>query len=942
VIAIIIGVLAEDRRRAYVDVEATAFRESRNLVFALQAYTTRTIRAVDQLLDTAASLPETSALLAGHSAEGFSTRLRDLLVNLPQVTGVAILDAEGWSVISTGAGEARQDLSDRDYFHSLRDGPAGSMAHFIGVPVVSRRTGEWIVTFSRPIRDGRGDFVGAVVAAVEPRFFASLFASIDVGRYGNVTLFQRDGTIVARAPQHAEFVGRSFAGSQFLSRNLPVADMGSTRVSTVIGGRDILLSYRIIDDTPYAINVAFDARDVFAEWRASVNAYVALGILSSIVIGSCVWLALRVLSNQEKLIAAARVRSIVDNIFGFVGLFTPEGIVLEVNRTALDRAGLRREDVIGKPFWDAYWWSYAPAAQDGMRDTLRRAASGETVTGEFIVRMANERMIVSEGSFSPMLDAAGRVTEILGFGVDVSARKRVEAALRESQESLAEAERIAHLGNWSLNLATNELSWSDETYRIYGLSRESLQQTPQAHLTRVHQIDRSRIGHWYEGLAAGKEMGRIEVRIIRPSGEERWVELYGKRVTDTAGRAVSLFGTVLDITDRKRVEEQLRQAQKMETVGQLTGGVAHDFNNLLGVLSGNLELLEERLPPDPKFAELVRRALSAVDRGTDLTRSLLAFARRQPLSPRPVDANRQILDAAELLRRPLGERIEIVAATSADLWLCEVDAAQTQAALLNLIVNARDAMPNGGRITLETANVRLDDAYAAAQGDVTPGQYVLIAVSDTGTGMTPEVVSRAFEPFFTTKPPGAGTGLGLSMVYGFVKQSGGHVRIYSEVGKGTSVKLYLPRFTGSSAAVAGEDEMSADEIMGRGETILLVEDDLDLRETIAAMLSGAGYHVLEAPSADAALERLRETSAVHLLLTDFILPKAMNGAELARAAAEINPRLAVVFVSGYTQNSIIHHGRLDPGVTLLQKPFRKLDLMRTVRAALDKATARSA
>jgi CheY-like chemotaxis protein len=267
------------------------------------------------------------------------------------------------------------------------------------------------------------------------------------------------------------------------------------------------------------------------------------------------------------------------------------------------------------------------------------------------------------------------------------------------------------------------------------------------------------------------------------------------------------------------------------------------------------------------------------------------------------------------------------------LWLCEADPTQLQAALLNLLVNARDAMPNGGKITLETANVRLDDDYAASHAEVAPGLYVLIAVSDTGSGMPPEVIKHAFEPFFTTKPTGVGSGLGLSMVYGFVKQSGGHIKIYSEVGKGTSIKMYLPRAAGAVPGTV-EKPIEPGNLAARGETVLLVEDDAEFRAAVAKMLRGSGYAVVEAGTADAALARLREGMPPQVLLTDVVLPGTMNGVELMRSAVAVHPRLATVFMSGYTENAIIHHGRLDPGVLLLQKPFRKVDLLNKIRQAL--------
>jgi PAS domain S-box-containing protein len=399
------------------------------------------------------------------------------------------------------------------------------------------------------------------------------------------------------------------------------------------------------------------------------------------------------------------------------------------------------------------------------------------------------------------------------------------------------------------------------------------------------------------------------------------------------GRAIGVCSIDADVTEQKRTEAQLRQAQKMEAVGQLTGGVAHDFNNLLAVMSGNVELLAEGIGDNERLHNLTRRALTAVERGAALTQRLLAFSRRQTLQPKAVKLNRLVAGMTDLLRRALGETVDVAAFGADDLWTCEVDPGQMENVLLNLAINARDALLDGGKLTIEAANAWLDDDYAAAQAEVAPGQYVLLAVTDNGTGMPPEILERAFEPFFTTKQVGKGSGLGLSMVYGFVKQSGGHVKVYSEAGEGTTVKIYLPR---AQADPAADPATPAAPIVGsRGETVLVVEDDPDVRTLAVALLRGLGYEVLEAGSADAALDRLEETSRVNLLFTDVVLPGGMSGRELAHRVRQRHPGLKVLYMSGYSENGIVHQHRLDQRAPLLQKPFRKTDLARKVREVLD-------
>jgi signal transduction histidine kinase/ActR/RegA family two-component response regulator len=380
------------------------------------------------------------------------------------------------------------------------------------------------------------------------------------------------------------------------------------------------------------------------------------------------------------------------------------------------------------------------------------------------------------------------------------------------------------------------------------------------------------------------------------------------------------------------LDRQLRQSQKMEAVGQLTGGVAHDFNNLLTVILGNAELVADGLKDRPQLRKMVEMTARAAERGAELTSRLLAFSRRQPLDPKPTDINRQIAGMDPMLRRTLGEHIEIELVRGGGLWKAMVDSGQLENAILNLCLNARDAMPGGGRLTIETANAHLDADYAARQTELEPGQYVMVAVSDTGTGMDAATLERAFEPFFTTKDVGKGSGLGLSMVYGFVKQSKGHVRIYSEPGHGTTVKLYLPRADAEEGAdAAASAETAAERGSGR---ILLVEDDDLVRENAAAQLTGLGYDVVAVGSGREALAALAKGDAFDLLFTDVVMPGGTNGRELAEQALKLRPGLPVLYTSGYTENAIVHHGRLDRGVELLAKPYRRQDLAAKVRAVL--------
>ncbi len=389
-----------------------------------------------------------------------------------------------------------------------------------------------------------------------------------------------------------------------------------------------------------------------------------------------------------------------------------------------------------------------------------------------------------------------------------------------------------------------------------------------------------------------------------------------------------------EVAERQQAEEALRQSQKMEAVGKLTGGIAHDFNNLLTVIAGNLDLLRGKLGEQPRLLRLVSMASLAADRAEKLTQQLLAFSRRQRLRPRAIDLNQVVTGMEDLFRRTAGERIEVRTILSPDLWPAMADQNQLENAVLNLVINARDAMPDGGRITIETANLLLDAENASQHPDLAPGRYAQIAVCDTGLGMPPDMVLRAFEPFFTTKDVGKGTGLGLSMVYGFVRQSNGHVTIQSAEGEGTTVRIYLP-FAGTSASEAPESRAPQGESRSGSETLLVVEDDADVRALAVSVLGDLGYKVLEAATGDAALPLLMARPDIDLLFTDVVMPGSLSGVDLAQQARERHPALRVVLTTGYA-SSLVERERLAEAVEILRKPYRPADLAETIRTALDR------
>ncbi|WP_395612500.1 ATP-binding protein [Allosphingosinicella sp.] len=423
--------------------------------------------------------------------------------------------------------------------------------------------------------------------------------------------------------------------------------------------------------------------------------------------------------------------------------------------------------------------------------------------------------------------------------------------------------------------------------------------------------------------------GVLHAHEIRRQGEERLLGLNAELEARVAERTRQLE---VEATERQEAEAVIRQMQKMESIGQLTGGIAHDFNNMLAIVTGSLDMARRRLTggEDPKIRQSIDHAAEGARRAAILTQRLLAFSRQQPLEPKALDANRLVQGMSELIRRTIGETIAVETVLGGGLWACFADTAQLENALLNLAVNARDAMPDGGRLTIETANSHLDELYAAANAEVTPGQYVMLAITDTGIGMSPEVIERAFDPFYTTKGPGHGTGLGLSQVFGFAKQSGGHVKIYSEPERGTTIRLYFPRHHGPAPSVADERPATGELPQGRpGQIVLVVEDEEQVRAMTVAALLELGYQVVDAAHGDDALARLGEMARLDLLLTDVVMP-GMNGRELADRVLALRPGTRVLFTTGYTRNAVVHNGMLDAGTAFLAKPFTVEQLARKV------------
>ena len=636
--------------------------------------------------------------------------------------------------------------------------------------------------------------------------------------------------------------------------------------------------------------------------------------------------------------AQRRAQLLIERVADYaIYMLNPDGTVASWNAGARRFKGYADQEILGQHFSRFYT---PQDREDGKPERALRTAldAGRFEDEGWRVRKDGSLFWASV-VIDPIHDDDGALFGFAKITRDISDKRLAREALRRTEEQFRMLiDSVVDYAIYMLSPEGNVITWNAGARRIKGYAAGEV---VGSHFSRFYLAEDRDGGLPDRILDEVRAKGRFEGEgwRVRKDGSRFRANVVIDAIRDGEGQLAGFAKITRDVTQRTQLEEAreaLTHAQRLEAVGKLTGGVAHDFNNILQVIGGSLQLLGGQIGMAQAPQRHLTMALTAVDRGAKLASQLLAFARRQPLQPFVMNAGRVVRNMEELVRRAVGETVEVETVVSASLWNATLDPHQLENVVLNLAINARDAMPGGGRLTVELSNTMLDDTYVSVAHDVPPGQYVLMAISDTGTGMSPEVLARAVEPFFTTKGEGHGTGLGLSMAFGFVKQSGGHFRIYSEVGHGTTIKAYFPR---SMEAEQALPEPVSGEVRGGTETVLVVEDDPNVQATVVAMLGELGYQVLRADNADMALAVLKAGVRCDLLFTDVVMPGKTKSTELARQAKAMLPDLKVLYTSGYTQNAIIHGGRLDPGVELLSKPYRREQLAGKVRQLLGGAAS---
>jgi PAS domain S-box-containing protein len=857
--------------------------------------------------------------------------LADKISGLPQIDAVTIVNEHGRLInFSRYWPIPRIDVTDRDYFKALRDDSERMV--FLSEPVQNRGTGTWTIYLARKITSSDGRFLGLVLGAMRLQYFDKQFASIAFSeKQGSIALFRGDGMLLTRYPEEPGTVGRIYSK---LAGAKGQGD-GVMRVVSELDGKNRMVAIRMVRGFPAIVTVSATIAAATAQAERDALRLAGAGGALALAVGILVFVVVRHAGSEreatqrELLLQQRTIDVAVNNMMQGLVMFGADGRIVLSNDRHREIYRLPREAV-------------APGTD--LRTLIEARKAAGTFAGDVDGYCAEVMDSLKQGGSAFTNETPdGRMIHVIdrptpGGGwiathEDVTEHRRAEAERDRNRDLLDKVIEnvpvmivVKNAGDlrYALLNKAGEHRLGLEDGRWAGMTAGDIFDATTA--KRIEFDDR-------RCLESGQVCVLDDHEIRLPSGALRIQKTTRVPIIGENGVPQYLLVVAEDITERKAVERQLQQAMKMEAVGNLTGGVAHDFNNLLMVMIGNLDLIAEEVADNAQTHDKVEIVLQSALAGAELTRQMLAFARRQPLNPKKVVLPDLIKATARLLGRTLGDDVTLELRIADDLWTVCVDESQLQSSIVNIAINARDAMPGGGTLIIEAGNTIIDAHNEITRERMATGEYVVISLSDTGIGMSQENIARVFEPFFTTKAHGKGSGLGLSMVYGFAKQSGGHVSIYSEVDRGTTLRIYLPRDT--SAAVQRPAHVTEQLPLGGGETVLAVDDNKDVLATVTRQLTDLGYNVVTAGSAFSALRLLEGGVAADLLFSDIVMPGGLSGKDLADEARRKYPELKILLTSGFTDAFMAHDSDLHSTYGLLVKPYRKHDLAAAVRRALD-------